>query len=132
ISDERLLLIIEAMRERVSFVKEFIYNCKYFYERPTEYDEKTVKKRWKEDSPKFLKALAERFEKLENPTKEDFEHTLKSLAEELEVGLGKLIHPARLAVSGTGAGPGLFDVLFILGKEEVLERIKIALEKLPN
>ncbi len=132
ISDERLLLIIEAMRERVSFAKEFIYNCKYFYERPTEYDEKTVKKRWKEDSPKFLKTLAERFEKLENPTKEDFERALKSLAEELEVGLGKLIHPARLAVSGTGAGPGLFDILFILGKEEVLERIKIALEKLPN
>ena len=71
------------------------------------------KKRWKEDSPKFLKTLAERFEKLENPTKEDFERALKSLAEELEVGLGKLIHPARLAVSGTGAGPGLFDILFI-------------------
>ena len=116
------------MKERVEFVNDFIYNCKYFYEAPAEYDENVIRKRWKQDSPKHLKALLEEFKKLENPTKDDFEQTLRSTAEKLGVGAGKLIHPVRLAVSGVGKGPGVFDLLDILGKEEVIKRIETALE----
>lgn len=129
-SDEFLLDVIESMKERVTFVHEFITNSFYYFEAPTEYDEKTVKKRWKEDSPELLTKLRDEFEKLENPTKEDFEKALKGLAEKLEVGLGKLIHPVRIAVSGVGQGPGVFDLLYIIGKEEVIKRINTALEKI--
>ncbi len=131
-SDEFLLNIIEAMKERVTFVNEFITKSFYFFEAPTEYDEKTVKKRWKEDSPELLSKLRDELENLENPSKEDYEKTLKGLAETLEVGLGKLIHPVRLAVSGVGQGPGVFDLLYIIGKEEVIKRINRALEKIKN
>lgn len=129
-SDEYLLNVIEAMKERVSFVREFIENSFYFFEAPKEYDEKTLQKRWKEDSPKLLLQLKDEFAKLENPSKEDFEKALKGLAEKLDVGLGKLIHPVRLAVSGVGQGPGVFDLLYILGKDEVLNRIDTALDKI--
>ncbi|MCX8010752.1 MAG: glutamate--tRNA ligase, partial [Ignavibacteria bacterium] len=130
LSDEYLLLIIEAMKERVTFVHEFISNCKYFYEAPKEYDQKSVEKNWKADTPEQLKKLVDAFSVLVNPTKEDFEHALTKVAEELNIGKGKLIHPLRLAVSGQSTGPGVFDILFILGKDEVIKRINSAISSL--
>jgi glutamyl-tRNA synthetase len=129
-SDDYLLFVIEAMRERVSFVKEFIDNCTYFYEAPTEYEQKAVEKNWKPETPEQLKKLNSEFSNLSNPAKEDFEHALAKVSEELNVSKGKLIHPLRLAVSGQSIGPGMFDLLFILGKDEVVKRIVTALEKI--
>ncbi len=130
ISDIYLTLIIEAMKERVSFVKEFIYNCIYFYEAPTEYEQKSIAKNWKPDTTDHLKKLKTEFANLTNPTKEDFEHALSKVSEELNIGKGKLIHPLRLAVSGQSTGPGMFDLLYILGKDEVIKRIETALDKI--
>ncbi len=130
LSDEYLVNIINAMRERVSFVREFIENCPYFYERPETYDEKVVKKRWKDDSEELLNIFVEKISALENPSKEDYEQVLASIAEEREIGKGRIIHPLRLAVSGVGIGPGVFDLVYILGKDEVIERIKIAIPKI--
>lgn len=127
-SDEYLLNVIDSMQERVNFVKEFIDKSFYYFESPTEFDEKVIQKSWKEYTPQQLTELRSAFEILENPNKEDFENALRSTAEKLNVGAGKLIHPLRLAVSGTGQGPGLFDLLFTLGKEEVIKRINNALE----
>ncbi|WKZ68127.1 MAG: glutamate--tRNA ligase [Melioribacteraceae bacterium] len=129
-SDEFLLNVIESMKERVTFVKEFIEKSYYYFERPISYDESVIQKRWKEETPQQLIAFRDEIQKLENPTKEDFENALRTTAEKLDVGAGKLIHPVRLAVSGTGQGPGVFDLLFILGKDEVIDRINIALEKI--
>ena len=126
-SDEFLLLIIETMKERVSFVHEFIDNCKYFYDVPKEYEQKAVEKNWNNETPAQLKKLSDAFTLLVNPTKEDYEQALTKVAEELGVGKGKLIHPLRLAVSGQSIGPGMFDLLFILGKDEVVRRIGLAL-----
>ncbi len=132
-SDEYLLNVIDSMKERVNFVKEFIDKSFYYFESPTEFDEKVIQKSWKEDTPQQLTELRSAFEKIDNPKKEDFENALRSTAEKLNVGAGKLIHPLRLAVSGTGQGPGLFDLLYTLGKEEVIKRINTALETIkPN
>ncbi len=120
-SDEKLISIIHAMKERVTFVKDFIYSCKYFYEAPTEYEQKAIEKNWKEDTPKHLLKLKSEFEKLVNPTKEDFETALN-------ISKGKLIHPLRLAVSGQSTGPGMFELLFTLGKDEVVKRIDSAIK----
>lgn len=129
-SDDYLLLIIHAMKERVSFVHEFIESCKYFYEAPTEYEQKSVEKNWKDDTPANLKKLIAEFSKLDAPKKEDYEEALNKVADELKLGKGKLIHPLRLAVSGQSTGPGMYDLLFILGKDEVINRIKNAIKKL--
>ncbi len=130
ITDEYLLKVIRSMKERVTFIHEFIDNCKYFFRKPESYDEKIIKKRWKKETPENLKILIEEFEKLQNPDKEDFEFTLRSVAERLGVGAGKLIHPVRLALSGVGKGPGIFDLLEIIGKEESIARIKTAIAKI--
>lgn len=127
-SDDFLLKIIGAMRERVEFIKEFIEKCQYFYERPQSYDPEAIKKNWKEDSSVILTALIEEYENLQNPIKEDYEKGLAIAAERLNVGKGKIIHPLRLALTGVSGGPGMFDITEILGKDEVIFRIKKAIE----
>ena len=129
-TDEYLSKVIFAMLERVSFVKEILENGFYFFEDPKEYDETTVKKRWKEDSAEHLKKLVAEFSKLNNPNKEHFEEALRKTSEELNVGTGKLIHPVRLAVSGVGGGPGVFEILDIIGKEKTIARLETAINKL--
>ena len=127
-SDEYLIKVIDAMKERVSFVKEYLEKSPYFFEAPTTFEEETIKKRWKEDSAELLKKLSNKISNLNNPKKEDYETALKSTAEELQIGNGKLIHPLRLAASGMGSGPGVFDIVEIIGKDETLKRINYAIE----
>jgi glutamyl-tRNA synthetase len=127
-SDAYLLQVIQAMRERVSFVRDFIDNSPYFFEPPIVYKEEVIKKRWKEETPGQLKKLVEEFSSLNNPSKEDYEVALHKTAESLGIGNGKLIHAVRLAVSGMGGGPGVYDILYIIGKEETIKRITTAIE----
>ncbi len=129
-TDDFLTLVIEAMKERVSFIKDFIDTCIYFYEAPIEYEHKSVEKNWKPETPQHLNKLKDEFATLINPTKEDFELALSKVSEEINVSKGILIHPLRLAVSGQSTGPGMFDLLFILGKDELIKRIEKAIERI--
>ncbi len=129
-SDEYLLLVVEAMKERVSFVRDYLEKAFYFFEDPVSYEEKMILKNWVKETPEYLKLLAENFNKLSSPGKNDFETTLRSTAERLNISPSKLIHPLRLALSGTGTGPGIFDILYILGKDKSVERIYSAVEKI--
>ena len=126
----KLLKVISAMKERVSFVKEYLTKSFYFFKPPQSYEEQNLKKRWKEDSGNLLTKLNYGFEKLQNPSKEDFEKVLDETATEQNVGKGKLIHPLRIVLSGIGEGPGIFDIINILGKEETISRINSAIKKL--
>jgi glutamyl-tRNA synthetase len=128
--DKFLLGVIDAMRPRMTFVKDCIENSPYFFEPPAEYDIEVIKKRWKEDTPSQLKSLLDTYANLKNPNKEDYETALHRTAESLNIGNGKLIHAVRLAVSGVGGGPGLYDILYLLGKDESIKRIKTALENI--
>jgi glutamyl-tRNA synthetase len=89
-----------------------------------------IQKNWGKETPEHLKLLAVNFDKLSNPGKIDFETALRSTAEKLNVSLSKLIHPLRLAISGIGTGPGIYDILFILGKEKSIKRIYTAIDKI--
>jgi len=129
-SDDYLVSVISAMKERVSFVKEYLTKSPYFFKAPETYDEQNLNKRWKEDSADLLNKLKERFEHLENPSKEDFETALDEIASQLDVNKGKLVHPLRIAVSGVGEGPGVYDIVSVLGKDETISRINTALKKL--
>ncbi|MFI5253423.1 MAG: glutamate--tRNA ligase [Bacteroidota bacterium] len=129
-ADEYLLQVIAAMRPRASFVKDFIEKCSYFYEPPSEYDPEVVKKRWTNETPKELKFLADEYSTLNNPSKEEYETALHHVSGSLHIGNGKLIHEVRLAVSGSGTGPGVYDILAIIGKDESIRRIKTAIYKI--
>ena len=111
-------------------VKEYLTKSPYFFNPPEIYEEQNLKKRWKEDSKELLINLHKSFEALVNPSKEDFEKTLDELSKKMNVGKGNLVHPLRIAVSGVGEGPGIFDIVSVIGKEETLSRIKTAINKL--
>lgn len=129
-TEDYLLKVIDAMKERVSFVKEYLTKSPYFFQVPETYEEQNLKKRWKEDSAELLNKLKEHFEQLINPSKEDYETALNAIASRLNINKGKLVHPLRIAVSGIGEGPGVYDILSVLGKEETISRINNALKKL--
>ena len=130
LGDEYLLKIIRAMRERVTFIKDFVEKAAFFFQRPDQYDPEVVKKRWKPESAAQLKLLGAAFQELQNPMKEEYEAALHRTAEVLKVKNGELIHPLRLAVSGVGSGPGLYDILVILGRDETVHRINLTIERL--
>jgi glutamyl-tRNA synthetase len=128
--DEYLLSVIGAMRARATFVKDFVEKCPYFYHPPMEYDQEVRNKRWKHDTADHLQRYVEELSRLVEPKKEDYEAALRRTAEAGNIKNSELIHPVRLAVSGMGVGPGLYDILFILGKDETIRRITSAIEKL--
>lgn len=128
--DGYLMKVIDAMRERVAFVKDFVQKSPYFFEAPVHSNSDAVKKRWKPGAPDQLKKLIEEFSRLENPKKEDYEAALHRAAEASNIGHGQLIHAVRWAASGMDVGPGLYDILWILGKEETIRRIRSAIERL--
>jgi len=129
-SDEYLVNVIGVMRERVSFIKEIFEKGSYFFEEPRTFEEAGVKKRWNIQSSEILKQYAEKIELITSPSREDYENALKETATHFNKGNGDVIHPLRLAVSGVSGGPGIFDILFIIGKEKTLSRIKTIIEQL--
>jgi glutamyl-tRNA synthetase len=129
-SDAFLLKVIEAMKPRVSFPKDFVELGSYFFDAPSAYDQEVVRKRWNRDTPAQLAKLSVEFSSMAGAAASDFEAALTSAAEKLGTGNGTLIHAVRLALSGVGGGPGVYELLSILGKEESLKRIQSAIERI--
>ncbi len=130
--DEFLLNVITAMMPRVSFIKEILEKGSYFFEEPALYDTAVIKKRWKADSSAILCKYAEKINQYSSPQKEDLETALSETAAEMNVGNGDVIHPLRLAVSGVGGGPGIFDIVYIIGKVKTINRINRITEELKS
>jgi glutamyl-tRNA synthetase len=131
--DEYLLAVIRAMRERVSFMKDFIEKSPYFFKEPPAYDPEALKKRWTASTPHLVDALIAEFSRLGQAAgKQEFETALHAVAEQQKVSHGELIHPLRLAISGMSGGPGVFDILEILGTAESIRRLHTALERIPT
>ncbi len=128
--DQYLLRVIHVMRKRISFIKDIIDNSPYFFERPKQYNESVVSKRWNNNISSYLEELIKVFSSLSNPSKEDYENVVQTTAERLHIKNSELIHAVRLAVSGVGGGPGLYELLDILGKDETIERIREAILKI--
>ena len=127
-SMERITKVVSMMKDRVNFVKELWDLCSFFFIAPTEYDEKTVKKRWKADSALVMSELATVLEGIDDFTVEGQEPVVLAWVEERGYKLGDVMNAFRLALVGIGKGPGMFDISAFLGKEETLKRIERAVE----
>ena len=130
ISIERVTKVVEMMKDRVNFVKELWPLCSFFFVAPTEYDEKTRKKRWKEDSAQAMGELATLIEELDDFSVEAQEKAVHEWIEQKGYKLGNIMNAWRLTLVGEGKGPGMFDISAFLGKEETLARMKRAIETL--
>lgn len=122
--------VVGMMKDRVSFIKDLWGTTSFFFIAPTEYDEKTRKKRWKEDSATQLGEFIEVLREHEPFDIESTENAAKAWIESKGYHLGNIMNAARLALVGEGKGPHIFDITEALGKEESIRRIQRAIEVL--
>jgi len=123
--------IAVLLKDRAYFLKDLWAESALFFYAPTHYDEKTLSKKWNTESRSYLVDLREIFASLTEFGIDKVETAFKSYLESKELGFGKVGPAFRLAVTGAGMGPSMFEICAILGKEESLARIDAALEKLP-
>jgi glutamyl-tRNA synthetase len=118
------------IKERAALVSEFWENGFFFFERPTEYDEKTIEKKWKSDTPDLLNRVKEKIGDIEPFTAEKVQENLNAYFDENDIGKGKILPVLRLSLSGAPHGPPIFGIIALLGKEECQTRIEQAIEKI--
>ncbi len=126
----RVTRVTGLMKGRVNFVKELLPLCRFFFVAPTEYDEKTVKKRWKEESPAQMQELMEVIRAIEDFSMENQERVVMQWIEDKGYNTGVIMNAFRLTLVGQGIGPHMFEITDVLGKEETLSRMEKAIHTL--
>ncbi len=121
--------VIALEAERMKLLSEVVPLTEYFFRDTLEYEEKGVRKWFTQPYvPQMLEMLIERYSALEPFDVPHIEATTRAIAEELGVSAAQVIHPTRVAVSGRTVGPGLFEMIEVMGKERVLHRLRAAQE----
>ena len=122
--------VVALVKERINFIKELWGQASFFFKAPETYDEKTVKKRWKEDSAQRLSELIGVLQDITDFHSENTENIVKAWIESNGYHLGNIMNAFRLAVVGESKGPHMFDITELLGKEETIRRIQKAINTL--
>ncbi len=122
--------VVDLLKERVRLFTEFGERGGFFFRPPEEYDPEAVGKRWKdpEEVIRKLKRAQEGLGILSDWTEEGIEGVIRGLAEEEEVGAGQYIHPVRVALTGIHTGPGLFELIELIGPGETSTRLRRAID----
>lgn len=128
ITEGELALIrrsIELVRDRMKLLSEVPMLCEFFFRDPVHYDEDGMRK-WIRDELTFhmLEELANRLERIESFDVKSIEVVLRGLAKERNISAAHLIHPARLALTGRTVGPGLFELMEVIGKGACVRRLR--------
>ncbi len=124
----KIITITGLMKNRVSFVSELWNQCDFFFIAPEHYDEKTVKKRWKEDSAIQMTELMQLLSELDDFSMENQEKVVMQWINDKDYHTGKIMNAFRLTLVGEGKGPQMFEITSILGKEETLKRMQRAID----
>jgi glutamyl-tRNA synthetase len=122
--------VLALLREKFQFAKDIAPAAHFFYGRPASYDEAAIAKKWKEDTNASLFGLAEAFAAASASDAEGFEACFRAACEALGKKTGELMQPMRIALSGEAMGPPIFELLALLGTAEVVDRLKLATEKI--
>ena len=123
--------MLDQIQPRTKTYADIPGNCLWFYSEEYPFDEKAVAKRLKpEGVPELLEELAQAMEELPEFTVEALEALVRGMGEAKGCGMGPLVHPIRVAVSGKTEGPGLFEMLWLLGRERTLRRLRDVAKRL--
>ncbi|EKF56777.1 glutamyl-tRNA ligase [Galbibacter marinus] len=118
------------LKERVNFVSELVVEGDFFLRAPENFQEKAVKKQWKEHTASYMNQVAMVIESVNDFNSQTIEETVKSWISEKELSFGQVMPPLRLALVGEMKGPHVFDIIDLLGKTQTLDRIQYAVTKL--
>lgn len=120
---ETVLKAIAITKEKVSFVKDLWEHCFFLVAKPESYHEKTIRKKWKEDSADILKEVKEVFKSIEPFERDNIEVKFKKWLESKELGFGQVMPQLRLVLTGLDKGSDLFEIISIIGIQETSVRI---------
>ena len=124
----KIVKIVSLIKERSNFVKDFWEQSSYFFQSPTTYDEKTVQKRWKSETPAQMNELAELLAGIDDFSAHNTETIVKEWIAAKEYNMGGVMNAFRLSIVGESKGPHMFDITEVIGKDETIARIKRAVE----
>lgn len=119
--------VVSLIKERATFIPDFWALGDYFFIAPNSYEEKAVKKQWKEDTGEIMAQLLPVIENISDFSSENIEAIVKGWIAETELSFGKVMPPLRLIIVGDMKGPHLFDIMAMIGKKDSLERMKRAI-----
>ncbi len=122
--------VVSLVKERATFVADFWELSNFFFVNPSEYDAKATKKQWKETTGELMKELITVIKNIEDFSIENSQTEIKGWITSKEIGFGKVMQPLRLSLVGKLAGPDLFEIMTMIGKETTLQRIENAIDKL--
>jgi glutamyl-tRNA synthetase len=129
-SHDYMVRVASMMKERITFPSELWETCCYFFEAPTEYNEKDVAKRWTSDMHIHMAKVIEILNTV--PFEHDAIH--KALLDDYiaanGLNTGKVMNSLRIAVVGRTVGPDMITLILTIGKEETIRRVERAIEKL--
>jgi len=120
-------LVVTQIKERATFVNDFWELSSYFFIAPESYDEKAYGKAYKHDTPELMKTLMTVIKSINDFTVENTQTTIKGWITDSGIGFGKVMMPLRVALVGSLQGPDLFDIMYLIGKNETLKRIEKAI-----
>jgi glutamyl-tRNA synthetase len=131
-SIDKTTSIVELVKERCDFVKDLWNNSDYFFVAPESYSEKALKKRWKEGTSEKLLIVVDKINEIEDNMSwaDNAEEWLMKYISNNELNMGQIMNSIRLAIVGDTKGVNLVDMMRILGKQEIVSRIKTAAEKI--
>ncbi len=122
--------IVKWVKDRCQFESELYEKSKAVFEAPTHYDEKVIEKRWNEKPKAFYNVLPQALENVADFKAENVKAAFEATAASNEIKPGEVLQLFRVLLSGESGGPDLFIMTELLGKEEVIKRINVAIEKL--
>jgi glutamyl-tRNA synthetase len=117
------------MKERATFIQDILVDGDYFFNAIEAYDEKTVRKKWKDDTADLMKELTVVLDGVADFTTENIETAFSGYLNDNEYGFGKIGPGFRLLVTGKGMGPSMFEICSVLGKDYVISRMKEGIDK---
>lgn len=127
-TDDFLLTFVRLMKERVVLYPDFLTQGYYFFEPVREYDEKTIQKKWNPDQRPLFDNLREQLKAQADAPASVLEATTKAFMEDNALGFGAVLPILRVAVTGTMQGPAIFEVMALLGADEVDARLARAFD----
>jgi glutamyl-tRNA synthetase len=127
---EKVQKVVELIRERANFVNDLWSQSSFFFLAPDSYDEKTVQKRWKAETPAQMEELIAVLENIDDFSAHNTETVVKDWITAKEYNLGGIMNAFRLSVVGESKGPHMFDIIAVIGKEETIKRLKTAIERI--
>lgn len=126
----KLRRIVALVKERANLITDFPDQISFFFLRPQSYDEQLIKKRWKPETSSILGQISDFLNQQSITESSEFSLLIKGFIEQHQMNLGSVMFALRISMVGSAMGPDLFQIMGLLGREEVIQRIHLAISKI--